>query len=116
MSDITAKPALGNPHMLVILVDDTSTKIPAVLGITPEREEELDILTKEKFESENTITDTMAELSKYLKHANELAYCMFHIGANVGRSKAMDSRLAGLLGKLREEFGINDGPTEENED
>ena len=101
MSEITAKSAVGNPHLRVILVDDESTKITEVLGITPEREKELDDLIKEKFEQEDTITDTMSEISKYLKHANELAYCMFHIGAHIGRSKAMEGGVHGLLERLR---------------
>lgn len=90
----------GNPNLRVIIVDDESRKIPDTLGITPERENELDEMTKKAFEDFDSITDTMVEISKNVKHANELAYCIFHVGANVGRAKAVNEELSKLLSEL----------------
>ena len=109
---VTTPVVVGNPHLRIILVDDESTKIPVVLGISPEREEELDHFIKKCFEEEDTITDTFAAISKGVKHANELAYCIFHVGANVGRQKALHDKLGGLLSGLRGAMGMS----EETED
>lgn len=109
---VTAPTVVGNPHLRVIVVDDESTKIPEVLGISPEREQELDYLIKTCFEEEDTLTDTFAAISKGVKHANELAYCIFHVGANIGRQKAIQDNLGGLLNGLRGMMG----KSEETED
>lgn len=109
---VTTPVVVGNPHLRIILVDDESTKIPEVLGISPQREEELDYLIKTSFEEEDTLTDTFAAISKGVKHANELAYCIFHVGANIGRQKAIHDNLGGLLSGLR---GLM-GKSEETED
>ena len=95
-----ASKSSGNPNLRVIIVDDNSEKIPETLGITPEREIELDEITKKAHQDFDTITDSMVEISKKVKHANELAYCIFHIGANIGRAKAIDNELARILSEL----------------
>lgn len=87
MSDITAKSAVGNPHLRVIIIDDESERIPDVLGITPEREKEIDKILSNGFEKCDTITDVLACVSKSCKHANELAYAVFHVGAFMGKQK-----------------------------
>lgn len=90
----------GNPNLRIIIVDDESTKIPETLGITPERENELDEMTKKAHNDFDTITDSMVEISKNVRHANELAYCIFHIGANIGRAKAVNEELAKILSEF----------------
>lgn len=88
MSEQTiAAVAAGNPYLKVIIIDDESDSIPEVLGITKERELELDKLIQECGEREKTITDIFASVSKSVRHANELAYCIFHVGSHMGRSK-----------------------------
>ena len=110
----------GNPNLRVIIVDDESDKIPQTLGITEAREKELDILIKQYVEDTNTITDLMVEISRIVRHANELAYCVFHIGAYVGRAAAMKKELSSLLEQMqRGGFAggfAKDPDEEENED
>ena len=93
MDEITTKPVVGNPHVRVIIVDDESSQIPEVLGISKEREEVLDQLIKDTWPAYKTITDVIANMSKHLKHANELAYCVFHVGAHMGASDAVKKHL-----------------------
>jgi len=95
MTESTVK-VQGNTNLRVIIVDDESNQIPAVLGITPEREQELDKIIQECYEGYDTITDTIAEMSKRMKHANELAFCAFHIGAHVARSKIMGDKVQSM--------------------
>ena len=104
------KPSLPNyaGMLRVVIIDDESDRIPEVLGLDPEREKELDELTELCMKNCKTITDTIAEISKSIKHANELAYCVFHVGANVGRSKTEAEQLGGLLGLLGKLKGQND--------
>lgn len=104
------KPSLPNyPGLLrVVIIDDESDRIPEVLGLDPEREKELDELTEFCMRNCKTITDTIAEISKSVNHANELAYCVFHVGANVGKSKAEAENLSGLAALLKRATGRND--------
>jgi hypothetical protein len=95
-----------NASLRVIIIDDESDKIPQTLGITPEREKELDEVITAAYHTENsTITDNFVEMSKSCKHANELAYCIFHIGARVGRGKALSDLSEGGLGSLLAAMG-----------
>lgn len=93
-----------NPHLRVLILDDESQSIPRTLGITEEREKELDELTKAALIEEPTYTDTFATISKHVNHANELAYCMFHVGSNAGRMKAQEA-VGGLLEALTKATG-----------
>jgi len=95
-----ATPAVAiNPHLRVLILDDETESLPRTLGITEEREKELDVLTKKSFEDYNTFTDTFAEISKNVRHANELVYCIFHVGSIAGRGKTLQM-LDGGIGKL----------------
>jgi len=93
-----------NPHLRVLILDDETESLPRTLGITEEREKELDDLTKRSFEGYNTFTDTFAEISKNVRHANELVYCVFHVGSIAGRGKTLkmldESGIGKLLGGL----------------
>lgn len=101
MSETVSTPIVkGNPNLRVILIDTEAKKIPEVLGISPERELELDEIVKKSYQDHDTITDTMEAASRNLLHANEFSYVMFHLGAHVGRAKAMQDNLGGLLGAL----------------
>lgn len=93
-----------NPHMRVLILDEETTSIPRTLGITEEREKELDELTKTALIDEPTYTDTFAAISKQVNHANELAYCMFHVGSHAGRMKAQEA-MGGLLEALVKSTG-----------
>ena len=93
MSEDVQEVVKGNPHLRVILVDDELETIPAVLGISSEREKELDELVKKIHNESQTITDTFVEISKRMKHANELAYCLFHVGAHIGRAHSIKETL-----------------------
>jgi hypothetical protein len=95
MSEDVQEVVKGNPHLRVILVDDELETIPAVLGISSEREKELDELVKKIHNESQTITDTFVEISKRMKHANELAYCLFHVGAHIGRAYSLKEELMG---------------------
>lgn len=83
----------GNPHVRILILDDTSHHIPTVLGITEERTKELENILKEEWKTKNSITETMEKISEQVMQANELAYCIFHLGAHVGNLTAMKSAL-----------------------
>lgn len=115
-----------NASLRVILIDDESTNIARVLGISEEREDQLEEIVKSVYEKEDsTITDNLVEISKHCRHANELAYCCFHVGAHVGQGRAvkkftqMNGGLEGLLNTLRDlksrSEGSSEGPTESND-
>lgn len=107
---------VGSPHLRVMLIDNDSNRIPEVLGITEEREEELDAIIKKYVEDKGTITDSIEAISRYVKHANEFAYCMFHVGANVGRSVTLRDTIKGDLSSLLDRLsrGGDDSPKSED--
>lgn len=116
-----------NASLRVIVIDDESTNIARVLGITEEREDQLEEIIKKVYHVEDsTITDNLVDISKHCKHANELAFCCFHIGANVGKNRALNkiSEEGGLSSMLLEAFKAarnsaegksSEGPTESND-
>ncbi len=109
-----ATPAVAiNPHLRVLILDDETESLPRTLGITEEREKELDVLTKKSFEDYNTFTDTFAEISKNVRHANELVYCVFHVGSIAGRGKTLQMLEETGLGKL---FGGSSRRSKRSED
>lgn len=109
-----ATPAVAiNPHLRVLILDDETESLPRTLGITEEREKELDVLTKRSFEDYNTFTDTFAEISKNVRHANELVYCVFHVGSIAGRGKTLQMLEETGLGKL---FGGSSRRSKRSED
>ena len=74
----------------VLVINDNENTITGTLGITEERSEILDKLIKNQFEgTERTITDMMVQISSEVVHPNELAYCVFNIGATIGRERAV---------------------------
>ena len=98
-----------NASLRVIIIDDESSNIGKVLGISDEREDQLQDIVKAAFEGDDTtITDNLAEISKHCKHANELAFCSFHLGAHIGKGKALEvlmkdnGPMGGLLSALKE--------------
>lgn len=116
-----------NASLRVIVIDDESTTIARVLGISEEREDELEEIIKEIYHVEDsTITDNFVEISKHCKHANELAFCCFHVGAHTGKNRTL-SKLSGddgLGGMLLEALkaarnsakgNSSEGPTESND-
>ena len=88
--------------MKVTVIDDRTESIALGLGITPEREKELDGILQAEFEIQwneaekgkdgderGGITGTMERFTKYARHPNESAYLIFHLGAHVGKIKAL---------------------------
>lgn len=104
-----------NPHLRVLILDDDTESLPRTLGITEEREKELDQLTERTFKASDTFTDTFADISKEVRHANELVYCIFHVGSMAGRAKAMSMLSESGIGKL---MGLGGKPkkSEDSED
>jgi hypothetical protein len=108
-----ATPAVAiNPHLRVLILDDDTESLPRTLGITEEREKELDVLTERSFKDYNTFTDTFADISKEVRHANELVYCIFHVGSMAGRAKVMSMLGESSIGKL---MGLG-GKSQKSED
>ncbi len=70
----------------------------SALGITKEREQELDDLMDKSHEASNTYPDAIAEASKILNNANELAYIAFHMGAFAESQRSKQELLRKLLG------------------
>ena len=62
-----------NPHLRVLILDEETTSIPRTLGITEEREKELDELIKDSLLNDETYTDSFVTISKNVRHANELS-------------------------------------------
>lgn len=106
-----------NASLRVIIIDDESDKISDVLGITPEREEELQDLVKSTYKTEeSTITDNFVEISKQCKHANELAYTIFHLGAHVGKGRAIKELAESGIGSLLATLGSKINRSQEGSD
>lgn len=106
-----------NASLRVIIIDDESDKIPEVLGITPEREQELNDLVQSTYETEDsTITDNFVEISKQCKHANELAYAIFHLGAHVGKGRAVKKLAESGIGSLLATLGSKINRSQEGSD
>jgi len=74
----------------VVIVDDNATTITGTLGITQERQIFLKNLIDSCFEKHDTVTDMMVYVSNGVVHPNELAYCVYHIGSNVGKNKIIN--------------------------
>jgi hypothetical protein len=107
MSESTEIKVRGlNASLRVIIIDDESDQIPTVLGITPEREQELNDLVVSTYQIEDsTVTDNFVEISKQCKHVNELAYAIFHLGVRIGKGKALSYLSEGGLGSLLAAMG-----------
>jgi hypothetical protein len=118
MSESTEIKAGGlNASLRVIIIDDESDQIPTVLGITPEREEELNDLVISTYEIEDsTVTDNFVEISKQCKHANELAYAIFHLGAHIGKKRVITEFAKHGLSSILEGLGSKKHKSEEDSD
>lgn len=110
-----------NASLRVIVIDDESTNIARVLGISEEREDQLEKIIQEIYRVEDsTITDSFVEISKNCRHANELAYCCFHVGVHNGKNHVLkalsEDGLTGLLAKALGSSKKNPGKSSENND
>ena len=94
----------GNPHVRVLILDDTSSNIPTVLGITEERTKELENALIKAWTEKESVTSIMEEISKHVMHANELTYCIFHLGCHTGNLASKKETLENLL-DLRKRLG-----------
>jgi hypothetical protein len=105
-----------NTFLKVIIIDDESDQIPTVLGITPEREKELEDIVRIVWKTEKTtITDNFVEISKQCKHANELTYCIYHLGAQVGKSTAAKEFMEGKIGSYLKNLSSEENSDETND-
>jgi len=90
--------------LLVVEIEPESSSINDSFGITMKRCLELQKKVnevknlKDANGKRGSLTLIMVEISKECKHANELAWICFIIGANVGESQA--NPLAGLMQTL----------------
>lgn len=112
-----ATPAVAiNPHLRVLILDDETESLPRTLGITEEREKELDALTTRAFKDHDTFTDGFVEISKNVRHANELTYCIFHMGSFAGKQRAINELTKGTIGKLLGGLSSKSEDSEDSED
>jgi hypothetical protein len=84
-------------HILVtaqVAADDT---FATALGITKQREEEIDELMDQCHGETDTYPDAIASLSQHLVNANELAYASFHLGAFAESQRSKHELLNKLL-------------------
>ncbi len=104
--------------MKIKIIDPENECIAAALGISPEREKELDELieadTRRIMESvaqkgKEGVTEQLERLSGYSNHVNETAYICFTVGTVLGKLQAMsDMGPLGLIGMM---FGGGKGGT-----
>lgn len=105
--------------MKVKLIDPENKSIARALGITPEREKELDTILEAEFENamaaaqegrDTTVTEQLERLTLYSTHANETAYLCYTMGAVHGKIKTIgDMGPLGLIGMMMGGRGKRDG-------
>lgn len=75
----------------------TEETFAAVMGISPQRETEIDSLMDKCHGETSTYPDAIAQASAGLLNANELAYVCFHLGAFAESQRSKQELLSKLL-------------------
>lgn len=81
----------------VVAVPVADERFAGALGITTEREEEINEWIERYYDETGTYPDAIAALSTQLANANELAYAAFHLGAYAGSLRTKQELVAMLL-------------------
>lgn len=90
----------GHSSLYVINVNPESTELAGALGIDDERREWLNRLARNSFNNNDDVVSTIAEFSKEIGHANELAYCIYVTSArHLEASSGPGAMLAKLLSR-----------------
>lgn len=76
-----------------------SESFAEALGISPEREAQIDEIMDECHGNTDTYPDAIAAISERLNNVNELAYASFHLGAFAESRRAKNELLYKLLGE-----------------
>lgn len=71
--------------LLVKIIEDNTDSLTESLGITEENSDRLIKDMNRVYRSNSTVSDTMAEMSKHCKHANELIWVGFTLGTHAAR-------------------------------
>jgi len=89
-----------NTSSLIVHVIDSETDLMTVsLGITEERAKELQKLTQIEYIKADRLTQAMSELSKLIKHANELFYCSVLI-ADIHSQREKEHMMRHILSQM----------------
>lgn len=86
-----------NENLKVTTQESSDDSFARALGISPEREQQLDDLMDTYHRETTTYPDAIAMLSKDLTSANELAYSAFHMGAFAESQRSKHELLQRLL-------------------
>ncbi len=68
-------------HLKVTAVPSPDETFAGAMGITKDREEQINELLDQSHQQTDTFPEALAAVSGGLKTANELAYASFHLGA-----------------------------------
>lgn len=101
-----------NPHLRVLILDEETSSIPRTLGISEEREKELDELIKDSLLNDETYTDSFVTISKKVRHANEFAYCIFHAGSHAQKGREAKGMIEVIEAMMKAKGG-SEGKSEE---
>lgn len=86
-----------NKKIIVTAMPANDESFATALGITAERESELDKLMDKYHAETTTYPDAIAAVSLHLENANELAYSAFHLGAFAESQRTKHELLQKLL-------------------
>lgn len=92
-----------NKSLEITTLSPTET-IAQALGISHEREEELDALIDKYYQEAqeiNTYPALIAKISKHCENINEIAYACFYIGAFAESKRAKQEILQEILQKIQ---------------
>lgn len=84
---------------IVTTIPQPEETFAAALGITKQREAEIDELMDKCHGETETYSDAIAAASQALKNANELAYISFHLGAFAESQRTKHDLLKKLMGE-----------------
>lgn len=88
-----------NEQIIVTATPSPEETFARAMSISPERENEIDVLMDKYHGETETYPDALAEMSHHLHNANELAYVAFHLGAFAESQRTKHELLNKLLGE-----------------
>lgn len=83
----------------VTVIDSPDESFARALGLTEQREKEIDDIMDKCHNETNTYPDAIAMIAESLNNDNELAYAVFHLGAFAESRRAENELLYKLLGE-----------------
>lgn len=87
------------PNVKVYAISSPDETFARAMGISTERETEIDELMDNAHDSTDTYPDAIAKLAESALNANELAYAAFHLGVFAESQRTKPEILNKLLGE-----------------